>query len=125
MHPLVRADRNEFLRESASDIVLLDIPLLLETGVFSEMDVVVVVTAPAEIQRERVLARPDMTEKIFESILARQVPDEEKRLRADYVIESTGLEKTREAVLSCLNSIKRLAEDARSGARYGNDGVQS
>ena len=124
VHPLVQADRSGFLRDSAADIVLLDVPLLFETGADSEMDAVVVVSAPAEIQRERVLARPDMTEEIFESMLARQVPDAEKRLRADYVIESTGLEETREAVQDCLNSIRRRAEDAGSGSRYGNDGIQ-
>lgn len=124
VHPLVQADRSEFLRVSDADIVLLDVPLLFETGAYSEMDAVVVVSAPAEIQRERVLARPDMTEEIFESILARQVPDEEKRLRADYVIESAGMDETRAAVQSCLDSINRRRDDAGSRSRYGNDGIQ-
>lgn len=124
VHPLVQADRSEFLRVSDADIVLLDVPLLFETGAYSEMDAVVVVSAPAEVQRERVLARPDMTEEIFQSILARQVPDEEKRLRADYVIESAGMEEARSAVQSCLDSIRRWREDAGSRSRYGNDGIQ-
>ena len=124
VHPLVQADRSEFLRVSDADVVLLDVPLLFETGAYSEMDAVVVVSAPAEIQRERVLARPDMTEEIFESILARQVPDEEKRLRADYVIESLGMEETRAAVQSCLNSIRGRRDYAGSRSRYGNDGIQ-
>lgn len=124
VHPLVQADRSEFLRVSDADIVLLDVPLLFETGAYSEMDAVVVVSAPSEIQRERVLARPDMTQEIFESILARQVPDEEKRLRADYVIESLGMEETRAAVQSCLNSIRWWRDYAGSRSRYGNDGIQ-
>lgn len=93
VHPLVRADANAFLsrhRASNAPLVVLDIPLLFETGGRERVDRVVVVTADPDIQRERVLARPGMTEEKFKAILARQVPDAEKRRLADFIID-TGL----------------------------------
>ncbi|MER8374365.1 dephospho-CoA kinase [Mesorhizobium sp. M1406] len=91
IHPLVRADADAFLalhRAAGAPIAVLDIPLLFETGGRDRVDKVVVVTAPAEIQRERVLARPGMTEEKLASILAKQVPDAEKRRQADFIVDT-------------------------------------
>jgi dephospho-CoA kinase len=108
VHPLVRADADAFLerhRRSGARIAVLDIPLLFETDGRDRVNKVVVVTASPAIQRERVLSRPGMTAEKFESILAKQVPDSEKRKRADYVIDTDeGLEAARTAV-------KRIIED--------------
>ncbi len=112
VHPLVAADRAAFLERTDADVVLLDIPLLFETGRQGEMDAVVVVSAPPEVQRARVLERGTMTETQFETILAKQVPDSEKRARADYVIQSTSLEAARAAVQDCLRDIRRKISDA-------------
>jgi dephospho-CoA kinase len=89
VHPLVRAAEQRFLEDAAragADIVVLDIPLLYEKGGEGRCDRVVVVSAPADVQRERVLARPGMTREKFDAILATQLDDAEKRRRADYVI---------------------------------------
>ncbi len=112
VHPLVAADRAAFLERTDADVVLLDIPLLFETGRQGDMDAVVVVSAPPEVQRARVLKRGTMTETQFETILAKQVPDSEKRARADYVIQSTSLEAARAAVQDCLRDIRRKISDA-------------
>jgi dephospho-CoA kinase len=91
VHPLVRADSEAFLarhRAAGAPLVVLDIPLLFETGGRDRVDEVLVVTAPAQVQRERVLARPGMTEEKFAAILARQVPDAQKRAEADHVIDT-------------------------------------
>ena len=102
VHPLVRADADAFLarnRAAGAPLAVLDIPLLFETGGRDRVDKVVVVTAPAAVQRQRVLARPGMTAEKFEAILARQVPDADKRARADYVIDTgEGLDAARRAV---------------------------
>jgi dephospho-CoA kinase len=100
VHPAVAAARAAFLAENrAAPIVLLDIPLLFEKGGWSAVDKVAVVSAPAEVQRARVLARPGLTEERFEHILALQMPDAEKRARADFVIATGGsLDETRAAV---------------------------
>jgi dephospho-CoA kinase len=102
IHPLVRADADAFLarhRNAGESIAVLDIPLLFETGGRGRVDKVVVVTAPAETQRERVLARPGMTEEKLDLILARQVPDVEKRRQADFVVDTgQGLDAARAAV---------------------------
>jgi dephospho-CoA kinase len=113
VHPLVRQDRASFLaKHSTSPIVLLDIPLLYETGMSNLCDAVAVVSAPAEVQRARVLAR-GMTEAEFALILSRQMPDAEKRARADYVIPATSLEAARAAVKDVLEDIqRRIARDA-------------
>lgn len=99
VHPLVRADTEAFMerhRAAGTPLVLLDIPLLYETGGRDRVDRVVVVTAHADMQRDRVLSRPGMTEEKFRSILARQVPDEEKRRMADFVIDTgMGMEAAR------------------------------
>lgn len=99
IHPLVHEEEKAFLasaRANGAEIALLDIPLLFETGGEKRVDKVAVVSAPADIQRERVLSRPGMSEEKFEAILARQMPDAEKRARADFIIDSSGdFEETR------------------------------
>ncbi len=106
VHPLVAADRAQFLAAAAAPVVLLDIPLLYETGAEAGCDAVAVVSIPEEIQRARVLARPGMTEAHLDAILARQMPDAEKRARADYVIETRSLEAARAAVQDVLRDIR-------------------
>jgi dephospho-CoA kinase len=89
VHPLVREERDKFLATHAqAPIVVLDIPLLFETGGESETDAVALVTAPEPVQRARVLARPDMTEEKFAAIMAKQMPDSEKRRRAHFLVET-------------------------------------
>ncbi|MFV2051202.1 dephospho-CoA kinase [Aliiroseovarius sp. YM-037] len=112
VHPLVAADRAEFIEAAESDIVLLDIPLLFETGSSADMDAVVVVTAPADVQRSRVLERPGMTEAQFDAILVKQLPDAEKRRRADYIVETVTLEAARDAVRHIVDQIRRQQTDA-------------
>jgi dephospho-CoA kinase len=107
VHPAVARERVAFLAAHASaPVVVLDIPLLFEAGGWREVDKIAVVSAPADIQRARVLARPSMTPEKLENILARQLPDSEKRARADFVIPTGGsLTETRQAVrriLACL-----------------------
>ena len=94
VHPLVAAKQQAFIAGAAgADMVVLDIPLLYETGGQARMDAVVVVSAPAEVQRERVLAREGMTAERLDYILARQMPDAEKRAKAHFVVETgKGLE---------------------------------
>lgn len=96
VHPLVAHDRAAFIARAAAPLVVLDIPLLFETG--AQVDGVLVVTAPPDVQRARVLARPGMTEAQLDLILSRQVPDAEKRARADFVIQTTDMDSARAAV---------------------------
>ncbi|MEL6829110.1 MAG: dephospho-CoA kinase [Pseudomonadota bacterium] len=114
VHPLVGQTQLEFRKQaetSGAAVAVLDIPLLFETGGHTRVDAVAVVTAPAEIQRERVLARPGMTEADFESILERQTPDAEKRARADFVISTAwGFEFTRSHVSAIIKLFESLAE---------------
>lgn len=113
VHPLVRERELVFLktqRESGSDMVVLDIPLLFETGAEKRVDVVAVVSCDPEIQRKRVLERSGMTPEKFAMILGRQVPDAEKRRRADFVIDTGhGLDAAREQVLNIIESLRRRA----------------
>ncbi len=102
IHPLVRADADAFLavqRAADAALVVLDIPLLFETGGEGRVDKIAVVTAPAAVQRARVLARPGMSEAKFAALLAAQVTDALKRARADFVIDTgAGLEAARQSV---------------------------
>ncbi|WP_213979568.1 dephospho-CoA kinase [Sphingomonas sp. dw_22] len=107
VHPAVAQAREKFLADHAAEpFVVLDVPLLFEAGGWSHVDRIAVVSAPPEVQRARVLARPGMTTERFEAILARQMPDAEKRARADFVIPTGGpLAETREYVsnlIACL-----------------------
>lgn len=107
VHPAVAESRAAFLAANAdAALVVLDIPLLFEAGGWQNVDRIAVVSAPPEIQRARVLSRPGMDESRFAAILARQLPDSEKRARADFVIDTSGaLERTRDQVhrlIACL-----------------------
>lgn len=109
VHPLVRRAQADFLqanRDAGTPYVVLDIPLLFEAGAANLVDKTVVVSAPADLQRARVLSRPGMTEKKFEAILARQMPDVEKRARADFVIDTSGsFAETRAQVRAVLDAL--------------------
>ncbi|KXF79246.1 dephospho-CoA kinase [Paramesorhizobium deserti] len=110
VHPLVREEEQAFLekaRQAGADIALLDIPLLFETAGEARVDRVVVVSAPQEVQRQRVLARPGMTEAKLDAILARQMPDAEKRARADFIVDtSKGTDAAREAVAEIIRRLR-------------------
>ncbi|HEY8440746.1 MAG TPA: dephospho-CoA kinase [Xanthobacteraceae bacterium] len=112
VHPLVRAAEDELIaaaQRRGEGTVVLDIPLLFETGAEKRVNAVVVVTASPDIQRERVLARPAMTVQKLESILARQMPDAEKRRRADFVVDtSKGFDAAREQVRAILDAIAKM-----------------
>lgn len=108
VHPIVAADRAAFLEANkTAEILLLDVPLLYEIGLDQACTAVAVVSAPADIQRQRVLARGAMTEAEFQTILARQLPDAEKRKRATYIIPTTSLEAAAQAVKDVLADIRR------------------
>ncbi|MFQ6752877.1 dephospho-CoA kinase [Cereibacter sphaeroides] len=110
VHPAVAADRAAFLAHARADIVLLDIPLLYEKGSEAEMDAVLLVTAPPALQRARVLGRGTMTEAQFEAILARQMPDREKRARATHILETLGLDAARAYVRALIAHIRETAD---------------
>lgn len=98
VHPLVAEHRAAFLANTKAPLVVLDIPLLFETSAQDWLDSILVVSAPPDLQKKRVLERPGMTEAAFERILDLQIPDAEKRARADHVIETLTLDDTRAAV---------------------------
>ncbi|MEX0283842.1 MAG: dephospho-CoA kinase [Paracoccaceae bacterium] len=106
VHPLVGQDRQAFIDTATADILIFDIPLLFETGGNANMDAVVCVSAPADVQRERVLARGTMTEAQFEQILTKQMPDAEKRMLADFVVETDTLEHAREQVQDIVKTLR-------------------
>lgn len=112
VHPLVARDRAAFFENQATaPLVVLDIPLLYETGADAWLDAVLVVTADPETQAARVLARPGMTDAAFTQILARQTPDAEKRARADYVIVTKTLEQTRADVAKLITTLTGTGAD--------------
>jgi dephospho-CoA kinase len=117
VHPLVAAARDRFLAEaerSGATVAVLDIPLLFETGGDRRCDAVVVVSAPAEVQRARVLERPGMTEQKLAALLAKQMPDAEKRARADFVVDtSRGFEAAREQVRDILRRVATMPKRQR------------
>jgi len=110
VHPLVRERERQFLdrqKQAGADIVVLDIPLLFESGRDDAMDTIVVVTSDPDIQRERVLARPAMTEEKFRLILSRQTPDREKRQKADFLIDTgNGMDAARARVQAIIKSLQ-------------------
>ena len=113
VHPLVRETQAAFVRKhhaAGAPVVVLDIPLLFESGGDQIVDAVIVVTAPAEVQRARILARPGMDEQKLNQILARQTPDPEKREKADFLINTEfGLEDARNQVRAVLAALREAA----------------
>ena len=111
VHPIVgraRAAVFEAAQAQGADMVILDVPLIFETGGEKNMHKVIVVSAPAEMQRSRVLAREGMTPERLDAILAQQIPDAEKRARADYVVDTgRGLEHAREQVAAIIEDLRR------------------
>ena len=117
--PLLREHRAELMAEArgaGARLLVLDIPLLMETGGDADVDAVVVVTAPADVQRERVLSRPGMTPERFADILTRQTPDADKRARADFIIEShKGLDHARDQVRAVVDTVLKPGWMGRRG----------
>jgi dephospho-CoA kinase len=117
IHPLVHEAERRLLAEAEArgeEVAVLDIPLLFETGSDRRVDAVVVVSAPPEVQRARVLERPDMTIEKLESILAKQMPDAEKRRRADFVVDtSSGFDAARAQVRAILDAVARMPKRRR------------
>ncbi len=112
VHPLVARDRAGFKARAGADILVFDIPLLFETGGETAMDAVACVTAPAEIQEQRVLARGTMSRQQFHLIRDKQMPDAEKRARADFVIVTDSMDHAREQVQDIVNRIRAGRADA-------------
>lgn len=112
VHPLVGADRAAFVANASADILVFDIPLLFETGGDARMAATIVVTAPETVQRARVLARGSMTEAQFEHIRAQQMPDSEKRARADYVVVTDTMDHARQQVQDIVADIRERLIDA-------------
>jgi dephospho-CoA kinase len=112
VHPLVRKAEQHFLRETkkrGARVVVLDIPLLYETGGEARVDAVVVVTAPEHVQRQRVMERPGMTIEKLEALLVKQMPDAEKRRRADFIVDSgQGIDAARDQVRGILQKIAMM-----------------
>lgn len=135
VHPLVRQAQVAFLAKAASSgapMAVIDVPLLFETGGERSVDVVVVVSAPEDVQRRRVLARPGMTADKFELILKKQVSDAEKRSRAEFVVDSSkGLEHAERQVVAIIDALKHRPgkiwaanqQHARDRSGHGNDGT--
>lgn len=120
VHPLVAREQLKFLEEAAekgAEMIVLDIPLLFETGGEKRMDAVVVVSAPADVQRARVLARPGMSEEKLDHILSRQMPDAEKRARAHFVVETDkGLGHAFEQVKQVVEALHRRRQEEKDNS---------
>jgi len=112
VHPMLGASRQKFLQaaeQSGAPVAVVDVPLLFETGGEKRVDAVVVVTTTPEVQRERILARPNMTDEKLDAILARQMPDAEKRRRANFVVDTShGLEHVRARIRDILDEAARM-----------------
>jgi dephospho-CoA kinase len=112
VHPMLGASRQKFLDEaerSGAPVAVVDVPLLFETGGEKRVDAVVVVTTTPEVQRERILARDNMTNDKIEAILARQLPDAEKRKRADFVVDTShGLDPVRARIRDILAEVVKM-----------------
>jgi dephospho-CoA kinase len=128
VHPMVAEERDAFLRSAEKDnrsVVVLDIPLLFEIGGTALVDAVVVVTAPESVQKSRVLARPGMTPETFAAIVARQIPDREKRARAHFIIDtSRGFDAAGRDVDSILRAaafLEKAGTHARDHSGHGDD----
>ncbi len=106
VHPLVAADRARFLETTEAEILVLDIPLLFETGSSALCDATLLVTAPPELQRARVLSRPGMSEKVLRLILSRQLPDVEKRARATHILETLSHDLARAYIAALIAYIR-------------------
>ena len=117
VHPLVSASTEKFLADTqarGAKVVVLDVPLLFEAGLECRCDAIVVVSAPAEVQRRRALERPGMTEEKFAAILAKQLPDAEKRRRADFVLDSSkDFEYARAQVRDILRAVSKMPRRPR------------
>lgn len=113
IHPLVGQDRQTAIEKARGEgrlVTVLDIPLIFETGATKAFDAIVVVSAPADVQRERVLARPNMTVEAFEAILAKQTPDKEKRAGADFIVDTSGsFEDSRDQVCQVMDWARERA----------------
>jgi dephospho-CoA kinase len=120
VHPLVRSSERSFLHAEAqrgTPLVVLDIPLLYETGADKLVDAVIVLTAPADVQRQRLLERQGMSAEKLEQLLARQMPDAKKRLRADFVVDTSGpLEATRARLDAIVESLRSWSGHAYARA---------
>ncbi|MGO4437216.1 dephospho-CoA kinase [Rhizobium sp. RAF56] len=118
VHPLVREREQQFLEKNSqagADLVVLDIPLLFESGAADRVDRIVVVTCDPQLQHDRVLARPGMTEEKFAMILSRQLPDSEKRKRADYLVDTGhGIEAARGQVNDIIADLRRRAANGET-----------
>jgi dephospho-CoA kinase len=112
VHPMLRSHQLKFLAEaeaSGAAVAVLDVPLLFETGGEARVDAVVVVTTTPEVQRERILARDNMTPDKLDAILARQLPDAEKRKRADFVVDTShGLDPVRQRIREILDEVVKM-----------------
>ena len=107
VHPLVAADRDTFVAQAHADILIFDIPLLFEKGSEAQMDATLLCTAPAALQKARVLSRGTMTISQLETILARQMPDAEKRARATHIVETLSIDSTRAYVQALVSHIRQ------------------
>jgi dephospho-CoA kinase len=117
VHPLVSASREKFLAEAEAGgaaVVVFDIPLLFETGAHDDCDAVVVISAPPELQRQRAFERPGMTDEKFLALLAKQMPDAEKRRRADFVVDSSqGFDHGRAQIRDILERVANMSRRPR------------
>ena len=123
LHPMIRADRRQFLismKKSGHKMVVLDLPLLFETGEDKHVNSIICMSAPKDVQKKRVLARPNMTEEKFNLILNKQLPDKEKRNLSDIVIETgRGMDDMRQQLRVAIDAIKKKHEQARPVPKNG------